>query len=170
MVTRRTFVLGSVVFLPLILKRLATPDDFLFEPPLPPGVPTPIPTPVEIAPERTFTDVGNTAWFTGPHGLSGTIVVAGLQTIVIPDFCWEGEPEQLKIVMLHEDADGYLETVATLTRLRQYRYVNRILVLRVPAWIGHEDASIVAFRGARTGTTYVMAEFPPAHRCLKGEE
>jgi len=164
-IKRRTFFLGGALFLPLILKRITMPTDFTFEPPLPPGVPTPIPTPVEVAPECTFTDVGNTARFTGPHGLSGLIVVAGLQTIVIPGFCWNGEPEQLKIEMLHEDAEGYLETVAVLTRLRQYRYVNRILVLQVPAWIGHEDASIVAFRGARTGTTYVIVEFPPPVRC-----
>jgi len=91
--------LGQTLFIPLVMV------DYDESPPLPLPTPTPIPPPYPEpeytvlppvcpvgtpAPPQTFTDIGTTATLAGSHGISCRVCVAGLQTLIIWGFTYDG--------------------------------------------------------------------------------
>ena len=140
-VSRREFLRG-MVYLPLVL-----------------GI-----RPNTGAPPETFTDVGNTVAFTGDYGLKGKVVVAGLETLIIVGFCWRGEPSPLAVTLSKPLPSGYLEERVRLTVLPQGVYENEIIVMPIPRWVRHDDASVVGLYDWRNDWYYVAAVFPAPTR------
>jgi len=96
--------------------------------------PTPFPTASEPAPEQTFTAVGNTATFSGLHGVSGKAIVAGLQTLIIQGFSYDGKGPAADIrLVLGED---YANPAAVLLQLEQREYKDEVLIITVPSSAG----------------------------------
>jgi hypothetical protein len=119
--------------------------------------PTPFPTASEPAPEATFTEVGNTATFSGTHGVAGTAIVAGLQTLIIQGFAYDGKGSAADIrLVLGED---YANPATILLQLEQREYKDEMLYVIVPASVGPGSADSIAVYNPDTGELYASQRF-----------
>jgi len=91
--------------------------------------PTPFPTIDEIAPESTFVEVGSIATLSG-EGVSGHAVVAGLQTLIIRSFTFDGKDTTADIRLI--DSNTPDEPIAILTQLEKRAYDGELLLLIIP--------------------------------------
>ena len=83
---------------------------------------TPFPTPAEVAPERTFTEVGNVGTLTGAHGVQGKAIVAGLQTLIIQGFTFDGKGPAPDLRLVH--GSEYARPAAILAALEPRAYAR----------------------------------------------
>jgi len=118
---------------------------------------TPFPTASELAPAATFTAVGNTATFSGTHGVSGKAIVAGLQTLIIQGFSFDGKGSVADVrLVLGED---YANPVAVLFELEQREYKSEMLYMIIPSSALPESADSIAIYCADTGEAYASQLF-----------
>lgn len=121
---------------------------------MPPETPTPTtalatptlkiwPTASAVAPDEPVIPVGYVANFQDTqHGVSGKAVMAGLQTIVISGFTYDGQGPLADIRLVKE---GELDkAVAILANLEQRPYQQELLVLTVPSDLQPGDADSIA--------------------------
>nr|MBC7244970.1 DM13 domain-containing protein [Chloroflexota bacterium] len=101
------------------------------------------PTASAVAPDEPVIPVGYVATFQDTqHGVSGKAVMAGLQTIVISNFTYDGQGPLADIRLVKE---GELDkAVAILAKLEQRPYQQELLVLTVPSDLKPGDADSIA--------------------------
>lgn len=119
--------------------------------------PTPFPTPNEPAPSRTFTNVGNVADFSGAHNVSGRATVAGLQTLIIQRFNFDGKGPTADIRLVK--GQDFANPIVVLKTLEQREYVNEMVFLQVPASTPPDSADTIAIYCAETSEVYASAVF-----------
>ncbi len=103
--------------------------------------PTPFPTIDVIAPDSTFVEVGSTATLSG-EGASGRAVVAGLQTLIIRSFAFDGKDTAADIRLVKADTPE--EPIAVLLELEQRVYDEELLVLVIPEGLADTGADTIA--------------------------
>ncbi len=119
--------------------------------------PTPFPTASEPAPEQTFTAVGNTATFSGLHGVAGKAIVAGLQTLIIQGFSYDGKGSTADIRLVL--GDDYANPVAILMQLEPREYTDEMLLMVVPSSAGPGTADSIAVYSTETGEAFASQVF-----------
>lgn len=119
--------------------------------------PTPFPTANEPAPEFTFTSVGNVARFKGIHDVSGTAVVAGLQTLIIQGFNFDGKGPKADIRLVK--GDDFANPVWIIKELEQRPYQNEIVFAHIPSSLQPGSADSIAVYCPETGEVYASAVF-----------
>ncbi len=117
---------------------------------------TPFPTPAEAAPEETFTRVGNVAHLDGQHGVSGKAIVAGLQTLIIQTFTFDGKGPRADIRLVQ--GQNYAEPAVVLLELDR-PYEGEFLRIIIPSSVGPDDADSIAVYCEETGEVYAAAKF-----------
>jgi len=103
--------------------------------------PTAFPTPVGVAPEETFKEVGSTAQFNGTHGISGKVIIAGLQTLIIQAFTYDGKGSAADIRLVN--GESYAEPVHVFLELEEREYDSEFLLVQIPATAGRDSADRV---------------------------
>ena len=125
--------------------------------PTPIPTPTPFPTASEPAPEFTFTEVGNVAELSGAHGVSATAVVAGLQTLIIQGFNFDGKGPKADLrLVLGNDLSN---PVWIIQELEQRPYQNEIVFADIPSSVKPGSADSIAVYCPETGEAYAVAVF-----------
>jgi hypothetical protein len=101
--------------------------------------------------------VGNTATFSGAHGIAGKAIVAGLQTLIIQGFYFDGKGSAADVrLVLGED---FANPAAVLMQLEQREYKNEMLYMIVPSSAGPGTADSIAIYCADTGEAYASQLF-----------
>jgi len=141
-----------------IVPEVATPTEQATSSPAPTEMlPTPFPTPAEVAPEQTFTNVGSIGFLSGDHGISGKAIVAGLQTLIIQGFNFDGKgpPADIRLVK-GQDYDNPADVLAVLD---QRSYENEMFLLIVPNEVTRENADRLVVYAPETGQVYAETTF-----------
>jgi hypothetical protein len=110
----------------------------------------------DVAPEKTFTDVGSVARFSGFNGLSGTAVVAGLQTMIITSFSFWGGTHASIWLAKWPNLD---EPLLKLCDLEPRAYVNETLMYHIPCWMVYGSADFIVIQGDGPYTGVLAAEW-----------
>ena len=118
---------------------------------------TPFPTPAEPAPERTFAQVGSVAHFSGGHGVSGKAIVAGLQTLIIQEFSFDGKGPAADIRLVKGEA--YDQPAAVLVELEPKAYDGEFMLTIIPSAAGPGTADSIAVYAPETGEVYAVGRF-----------
>lgn len=123
------------------------------------AVPSPTPFPVanEPAPERTFAKVGSVVQLESTYGISGKAIVAGLQTLIIQGFHYDGKGPRLDIRLVK--GEEYENPVAILLELEPRAYRGELLYVIIPSSAGPGTADTIAVYSPETGEAYAMATF-----------
>jgi hypothetical protein len=118
---------------------------------------TPIPTPAEVAPEATFTDVGAVAELESTQGVAGKAIVAGLQTLILQGFTFDGKGLRVDVRLV--SGQDYANPVAILMELEPRVYTHELVLMRIPATAGPDTADGIALYAPETGEVYAAAKF-----------
>ncbi|MBC7235689.1 MAG: hypothetical protein H5T69_07585 [Chloroflexi bacterium] len=118
---------------------------------------TPYPTPYEVAPEETFTDVGNTAELSGSHGVGGKAIVAGLQTLIIQGFSYDGKGSQVDIRLVK--GDDYDHPAHVFIELEERPYQAEFFLFRIPSSVGRGSADRIVVYSRASGEAYAVGVF-----------
>jgi hypothetical protein len=119
--------------------------------------PTPFPTPAESAPAAAFAGVGSSAGLEGSHEVSGKAVMAGLQTLIIQGFTFDGKGPRPDVrLVLGNDVEN---PAAILVELEPRRYDRELVFTHVPSSVTSETADSIAIYNPETKETYALAEF-----------
>jgi hypothetical protein len=110
-----------------------------------------------LAPEETFSSVGNVAELSGTHDVAGKAIVAGLQTIIIQGFTFDGKGPQADLRLIK--GDDAANPAAILLVLEQRPYAGEFLLVRIPAAVGPGAADSLAVYCPETGETYGVGRF-----------
>ena len=124
------------------------------ETPIPP-TPTPKvwPTSQTPAPELAVLPVGYTATFQETqHGVIGKAVMAGLQTMIISAFSFDGQGPAAEIRLVKQG--NWDVAVAVLLQLEQRPYDKELLVMEVPSHLEPMQADSIAVYCPETKTLY----------------
>lgn len=113
------------------------------------------PTELGGAPEAIFVEVGSTATLSGQHGVSGKAVVAGLQTLIILMFRFDGKV-RADIRLVKDDA--FSEPVHIVTTLER-AYDGEMLKFPIPAELGPGTANAIAVYDTDSGQVLASAIF-----------
>lgn len=101
------------------------------------------PTSLTPAPEQPVIPVGHTTTFQDTqHGVSGKAIMAGLQTILINEFTYDGQGPAVDVRLVKEGDLG--KAVAVLGKLEQRPYDRELLVFNVPADLKPGDADSIS--------------------------
>lgn len=122
-----------------------------------PPTQTPFPTPEEPAPESTFTDVGNVGQLNGTHGVGGKTIVAGLQTLIIQGFQFDGKGPAADIRLVH--GVNYGSPAVILTPLEQRPYEGEFLLFNIPSTVTAENVDRLVIYAPETGEVYAETTF-----------
>lgn len=120
-----------------------------------PSTPTPRvwPTSQTPAPEIAVLPVGYTATFQETqHGVIGKAVMAGLQTMIISAFSFDGQGPAAEIRLVKQG--NWDEAVAVLLQLEQRPYDRELLVMQVPSHLTPMQADSIAIYCPETKTLY----------------
>lgn len=139
----------------LAAARVASPMPEPSDTPRPPS--TPFPTAKEVAPEKTFTKVGRVAHLEGPHGISGKAIVAGLQTLIIQSFKYDGKGPRLDVRLVK--GDDYKNPAAILLELEQRAYQGEMLHMIIPSSAGPGTADAIAIYSPETDEALATGVF-----------
>ena len=103
-----------------------------------------------IAPEYTFTDVGDVAYFSGFNGISGKAVVAGLQTLMIIGFYAAGDTEAEIWLAKWPDLETPVHKLGTVD---MRVYAGEYMMYHIPCWLtpGSVDFIVVYGTGPYIG-------------------
>ena len=116
---------------------------------------TAVPTEMGGAPEATFREVGSTATLNGQNSCSGKAVVAGLQTLIIVSFSFDGKvPADLRLVNA-SDPHTASYVLAELTR----PYDKETLQFSIPQEVGPGTADSIAVYDTQAGRVLAIATF-----------
>jgi len=117
----------------------------------------PFPTANEPAPESTFARVGSVSEFESEYGISGRAIVAGLQTLIIQGFQYDGKGPRLDIRLVK--GQDYENAVAVLLELDQRAYREESLHMIIPSCAGPGTADTIAIYSPETGQVYATGKF-----------
>jgi len=120
--------------------------------------PTPFPTSMTPAPEEAFFELGSKAILQGEsHNVAGSAMVAGLQTIVMRGFTYDGacEGADIRLGM----ADNFDEPAGVLMVLENRAYNDEILVLTVPNHVNRGKADSIAVYCPATNEVHGWGQF-----------
>jgi len=115
------------------------------------------PTAQEPAPEQTFTLVGNVGHLEGDHDVSGKAIVAGLQTLIIQGFTFDGKGPQADLRLVKEQ--DYARPAAVLIALEQRPYEDEFFLLRIPNSVTRDNADRLVVYAPETGEVYAETTF-----------
>jgi hypothetical protein len=118
---------------------------------------TPFPTASENAPAETFTSVGNVADLNGSHGISARAIVAGLQTLIIQAFNFDGKGPQVDVRLVK--GDDFAHPVIILRQLEQRPYQGELILIQIPASVKPGSADSIAIYCPETGEVYAAGIF-----------
>ncbi|MCE5259586.1 MAG: hypothetical protein LLG44_11115 [Chloroflexi bacterium] len=119
------------------------------------SVTTVAPTEEGGAPEATFTEVGSTATLSGQNGAAGKAVVAGLQTLIIVSFSFDGKAQaDLRLVKASDPGTA----AYVLTKLER-TYSNETLQFTIPGELGPGTADSIAVFDIKSGQALAIATF-----------
>lgn len=161
-------VLLAVLVLCLLVgcRPGATPTPTIPTPTPIPTATTVMPTPTIVvwptsstpAPELAVLPVGYATVFAETqHGISGKAIMAGLQTLIITDFAFDGQGPVADIRLVMEgDFDN---AVIVLANLEQRPYDREVLILVVPSHLQPGEADSIAVYCPETKTTYAWGRF-----------
>lgn len=122
----------------------------------PTPAPTTIPTAAEPAPEKTFTEVGDVGQLTGSHGIAGKAIIAGLQTLIIQGFTYDGKaPADMRLVM----GDDAANPAAILGTLEERAYEQEFLLYTIPSSVTRDNADRLVVYAPETGEVLAEATF-----------
>ena len=119
-------------------------------------LPSRYPTSTTPAPEEAFTEVGSIADFSG-ESTSGRAVVAGLQTIVIREFVFDGQCTKADIRLGKEGQ--FDQPAGILTTLEARPYNKETLVLTIPLEVTPDKADSIAVYCVETGEVLGWGRF-----------
>ena len=119
--------------------------------------PTSIPTASEPAPEHTFTEVGNVADLKGSHDITGRATVAGLQTLIIMGFNFDGKGPQADIRLVK--GQDYANAALIITKLEQRPYQNGFFHAIIPSTVTSQTADSIIVYCPETNEAYASAQF-----------
>jgi hypothetical protein len=127
--------------------------------PATPAVPTPtaVPTANEPAPAETFVQVGSVAQLAGQRGIQGKAIVAGLQTLIIQDFSFDGKGPQADIRLVK--GQDYAQPALILLELAARAYDHETLHITIPSSVGPGAADSLAVYCRETGEVYAVGRF-----------
>lgn len=101
------------------------------------------PTSSTPAPEEPVIPVGHTTTLQDTqHGVSGKAVMAGLQTILINEFTYDGQGPAVDVRLVKEGDLG--EAVVVLGKLEQKPYDRELLIFTVPSDLKPGDADSIS--------------------------
>lgn len=101
------------------------------------------PTSSTPAPEEPVIPVGHTTTLQDTqHGVSGKAVMAGLQTILINEFTYDGQGPAVDVRLVKEGDLG--NAVAILGKLEQRPYDGELLIFTVPSDLKPGDADSIS--------------------------
>ena len=123
----------------------------------PAPTPTPFPTPAEPAPEQTFTDVGNVGQLDGTHEVAGKAIVAGLQTLIIQGFHFDGKGPAADLRLVR--GEDYAAPAAILLPLEARTYAGEFLHMTIPSTVTRENADRLVIYAPETGEVYAETTF-----------
>jgi len=123
----------------------------------PPPTVTPFPTPAEVAPERTFARVGDVAHLAGTHDVAAKAIVAGLQTLIIQRFNYDGKGPQPDIRLVK--GDDYENPAVVLVELEARVYKDEFFLVHIPSSVGPGTADSIAVYSTDENTAYAVATF-----------
>jgi len=159
-------VRASCPYLPLMLREydVSVPQATPTPPPYPEPEYTVLPPVCPVgtpAPPETFTDIGTTATLAGSHGITCRVCVAGLQTLIIWGFTYDGTGVgTVDIRLLNRN-----ETVAKLKVLDSRAYDgSEPLYLCIPYELRDGDADRIAVCSTSDGIYAVGIFQPPTQR------
>jgi hypothetical protein len=119
--------------------------------------PTSMPTAAGPAPERTFTDVGNVGHLEGPHDVAGKAIVAGLQTLIIQGFHFDGKGPAADVRLVQ--GEDYATPAAILLPLEARVYADEVLLFTIPSTVAPENADRLVIYAPETGEVYAETTF-----------
>ncbi len=119
--------------------------------------PTPFPTAAEVAPEQTFTQVGNVAHLSGEYGVTGKAIVAGLQTLIIQGFYYDGKGGRLDIRLVK--GGDWENPVAILIELEERVYEKEMLYAIIPSSAGPGTVDRIIVYAPDKSEVYATAAF-----------
>jgi hypothetical protein len=120
-------------------------------------VSSPFPTPAEVAPEETFRQVGSVAHLSGEHGVSGKAIVAGLQTLIIQSFTYDGKGSQADIRLVN--GDELDDPAHVLIELEDRPYDAEFFLLPIPSSLGRGSADRIVVYSRADGKAYGVGVF-----------
>jgi hypothetical protein len=120
-------------------------------------VSSPFPTPDEVAPEETFKQVGSVAHLSGAHDVSGKAVVAGLQTLIIQGFTYDGKGSQADIRLVK--GDELDDPAHVLIELEDRPYDAEFLLFQIPSSLERGSADRVVVYSRADGEAYGVGVF-----------
>ena len=142
----------------LVVPQTVEPTPQATAAPVPTQVaPSPFPKPAEAAPERTFTDVGDVGHLSGDHGIAGKAIVAGLQTLIIQGFTFDGKGSAADIRLVK--GQDYETPAAVLTVLESRAYDREMLLFVIPNQVTPETADRIVVYAPETGEVYAETTF-----------
>lgn len=118
---------------------------------------TQFPTASEPAPEKTFAGVGDVAMMSGTHDVSAKVIVAGLQTLIIQSFYFDGKGPKADFRLVK--GKEYDSPTAVLGVLEQRVYDNAFLIFRIPNSAGPGTVDAVIVYCPETREVYATAQF-----------
>ncbi|NLV73457.1 MAG: DM13 domain-containing protein [Chloroflexi bacterium] len=114
-----------------------------------------VPTEEGGASAETFTLVGNTATLAGSDAITGKAIVAGLQTLIIVSFTYDGKaPADLRLIMA-DKPDAPVLIVAKLERA----YDNEMLQFKLPNGMVLGSANTIAVYDTEAGLVLASGQF-----------
>jgi hypothetical protein len=119
--------------------------------------PTPFPTAAEAAPEETFTQVGDVAHLSGLHEVTGKAIIAGLQTLIIQGFHYDGKGGRLDIRLVK--GQDWENPVAILTELEERAYEKEMLYMIIPSSVGPGTVDHIVVYAPDSDEVYALATF-----------
>ena len=118
---------------------------------------SPFPTPDEVAPEETFRQVGSVAHLSGAHGVSGKAVVAGLQTLIIQGFSYDGKGSQADIRLVK--GDELDDPAHVLIELEDRTYDAEFFLFQIPSSLERGSADRIVVYSRADGKAYGVGIF-----------
>ena len=113
------------------------------------------PTALNGAPEATFAQVGSTATFTGLNAIEGKAVVAGLQTLIILAFHFDGKVKaDIRLVK----GTDYAKPIYIFSELDR-AYDAETLQFTIPAHLAPGLADTIAIYATETNQVLAAAVF-----------
>ena len=111
----------------------------------------------EAEPRSTFAQIGSRVALGGDSGVTGNVIVAGTQTLIIQAFTYDGNCPKAEVRLVHS---GEAEPpVAILLEIEPRAYGREMLRAVIPDAVGPDDADGVIIYCPETQETLAIATF-----------
>ena len=93
----------------------------------------------------------------GTHGVKGKAIVAGLQTLIIKDFTFDGKGPTADARLVK--GDDYANPALVVLALEQRPYEGEFLLFTIPSTVAPENADRLVIYAPETGEVYAETTF-----------